>query len=82
MDTLEPARLVNTDDSALLSRILPGFDQETLDFYRWRVAYTPEELADVIRSKLALDLGPIHDLQALARGAYGRICRLKIGGPR
>src|SRR5262245_32829653 len=27
----------NTRDKNLLSRILPGFDQETLDFYRWRV---------------------------------------------
>ena len=38
----------NTDDSQLLARILPGFDQETRDFYRWRVAYTPDELADLI----------------------------------
>src|SRR5207249_6166007 len=26
----------NTRDSELLSRILPGFDQETRDFYRWQ----------------------------------------------
>ena len=75
-----PPAYCNTDNSELLSRILPGFDQETRDFYRWRVAYTPEELADLIRSKLALDLGPILDLQALARGASGRIYRLKITG--
>lgn len=77
-----PPAYCNTDNSELLSRILPGFDQETRDFYRWRVAYTPEELADLIRSKLALDLGPILDLQALARGASGRIYRLKITGQR
>ena len=77
-----PPAYCNTDNSELLSRILPGFDQETRDFYRWRVAYTPEELAQLIRSKLALDLGPIHDLQALARGASGRIYRLKITGQR
>ena len=40
--------------------------------------YTPEELAQLIRSKLAPDLGPIHDLRALARVASGRIYRLKI----
>ena len=77
-----PPAYCNTDNSELLSRILPGFDQETRDFYRWRVAYTPEELADLIRSKLALDLGPILDLEALARGPSGRIYRLKITGQR
>jgi len=78
----KPPAYCNTDNAELLSRILPAFDQETRDFYRWRVAYTPEELADLIRSKLALNLGPIRDLRALARGASGRIYRLKITGQR
>ena len=77
-----PPAYCNTDDLELLSRVLPGFDQETRDFYRWRVAYTPEELADLVRSRLAVDLGPIRDLQALARGPSGRISRLKIAGER
>jgi SpoIID/LytB domain protein len=77
-----PPAYCNTNDSELLSRVLPGFDQETRDFYRWRVAYTPEELTDLIRSRLAVDLGPIRDLQALARGPSGRIYRLKLTGER
>jgi len=77
-----PPAYCNTDDSELLSRILPGFDQETRDFYRWRVAYTPEELADLIASRLAVHLGPIRDVQALARGPSGRIYRLKVTGER
>jgi stage II sporulation protein D len=77
-----PPAYCNTKDSELLSRVLPGFDQETRDFYRWRVAYTPEELADLISSRLAVDLGPVRDLQALARGPSGRIYRLKITGER
>jgi len=77
-----PPAYCNTHDSELLSRVLPGFDQETRDFYRWRVAYTPAELADLIRSRLAVSLGPIRDLQALARGPSGRIYRLKIAGER
>jgi len=77
-----PPAYCNAEDSELLARILPGFDQETRDFYRWRVAYTPEGLADLIRSKLALDLGPVRELQALARGPSGRIYRLKITGQR
>jgi stage II sporulation protein D len=77
-----PPAYCNTDDSDLISRLLPGFDQETRDFYRWQVAYTREELSDLIRSKVSVDLGPIRDLQALARGPSGRIYRLKITGER
>ena len=77
-----PSAYCNTVDSELLSRVLPGFDQETRDFYRWQVAYTPEELADLISKRLGVDLGPIRDLQPLARGPSGRIYRLKIIGER
>ena len=77
-----PPAYCNTRDAALLARVLPGFDQETRDFYRWRVAYTPEELAALIESRLGVNLGPIRDLQALARGPSGRICRLRIAGAR
>lgn len=77
-----PPAYCNTGDSELLSRVLPDFDQETRDFYRWRVAYTPEELADLIRSRLGADLGPIRDMQALARGPSGRIYRLMVTGER
>jgi stage II sporulation protein D len=77
-----PPAYCNTNNSELLSRVLPGFDQETRDFYRWRISYTPQELADLISSRLALDLGPIRDLQALSRGPSGRIYRLKIIGER
>jgi stage II sporulation protein D len=75
-----PAAYCNSDDAELLARVLPGFDQETRDFYRWRVTYTPEELAELIGARLGAKLGPIRDLQALARGPSGRIYRLKIIG--
>lgn len=77
-----PAAYCNTHDSELLARVLPGFDRETRDFYRWQVAYTPEELADLIRSKIAVELGPIRDVRALARGPSGRVYRLKLIGER
>lgn len=72
----------NTTDSALLSQILPGFDQETHDFYRWRIEYTPDELHDLIKSRLDRDLGRITTMEPLARGPSGRIFRLKITGER
>ena len=77
-----PPAYCNTDDADLLSRVLPGFDQETRDFYRWQVAYTPEELADLIGARLGADLGPIREMEALARGPSGRIYRLKLSGER
>ncbi|MGD0074620.1 MAG: SpoIID/LytB domain-containing protein [Candidatus Binataceae bacterium] len=77
-----PPAYCNTHDADLLARVLPGFDQETRDFYRWRIEYTPEELADLIKSRVGADLGPIRDLQALARGPSGRIYRLKVTGER
>jgi SpoIID/LytB domain protein len=77
-----PPAYCNTNDAELLARVLPGFDQETRDFYRWRVEYTPEALAELISTRLGTDLGPIRDIQALARGPSGRIHRLKVTGER
>ena len=77
-----PPAYCNTDDSELLGRVLPGFDQETRDFYRWQVEYTPEQLSDLINSRLGAELGPIRDLQPLARGPSGRLHRLKVVGDR
>src|SRR5262249_34112840 len=47
----------NTRDPALLAQILPGFDQETTDFYRWTVKYTPHEIRDLVRARLNDDVG-------------------------
>ena len=77
-----PPAYCNTQDAGLLARILPGFDQETRDFYRWRVEYSPAELGDLVKARLGVDLGLIRQLQALARGPSGRIFRLKITGEK
>ena len=77
-----PPAYCNSDDRELLQRVLPSFDQETGDFYRWRVAYGRAELADLIRSKIGRDLGPVRAIEPLARGPSGRIYRLKIAGER
>ena len=77
-----PAAFCNAAEPALLARILPGFDQETRDFFRWRVVYAPEELGEIVASRLGVDLGPIASLEPLARGPSGRIFRLRISGAR
>jgi SpoIID/LytB domain protein len=70
----------DTRDTTLLSQILPNFDQETRDFYRWRVEYDADELGEIVRSRLNINLGRILDFQPLSRGASGRIYRLKMIG--
>ncbi|MRR12484.1 amidase, partial [bacterium] len=77
-----PAAFCNTDDAALLARILPGFDQETRDFFRWTVSYAADELGALVASRLGVDLGPVIALEPLARGPSGRIFRLRIAGAR
>jgi stage II sporulation protein D len=78
--TSSPSAHCNTTGRELLSRILPGFDQETLDFFRWQVGYEAVELGEIIRSRLGIDLGPVVNLEPLERGCSGRIIRLKITG--
>lgn len=77
-----PDAFCNTRDADLLALILPTFDQETRDFFRWRVEYAPEELGELVRSRLNVALGKIVDLTPLARGPSGRIHRLRITGER
>jgi SpoIID/LytB domain protein len=70
----------DTNDAKLLSEILPNFDQETRDFYRWRVEYDAEDLREIIKTREGIDLGRVTDLQPLSRGVSGRIYRLKLVG--
>jgi SpoIID/LytB domain protein len=75
-----PEAYCNTADTALLRGILPDFDQETKDFFRWTVGYSQEELRELIGKKAGMDPGPIAALEPLSRGPSGRIFRLKITG--
>jgi stage II sporulation protein D len=75
-----PDAYCNTTDQETLRQILPSFDLETLNFYRWRVAYSAQELADILKAKSGIDFGELRNLEPLARGPSGRIHRLKITG--
>ena len=75
-----PKAWCNTRDAHILRQILNNYDQETHDFYRWKVHYTQEELAELIRTKTKCDYGDILDLQPVERGKSGRLSRLKIVG--
>lgn len=77
-----PDAFCNTADKKLLSRILPDYDRETKDFFRWRVTYTRQELSALVRKRSGIDFGEITALEPLERGFSGRIIRLKISGTR
>ena len=57
-----------THDKAIISQILNNYDQETTNFYRWKVRYTQEELAELIRSNTKNNYGKIIDLIPVERG--------------
>ena len=78
--TGRPLAYCNTMDKELLGRILPAFDQETLDFYRWQIIYKRQELEEIIRKKSGIDFGTLQNLIPLERGPSGRIFKLKIEG--
>ena len=75
-----PKSFCDTHDKKILSQILNNYDQETTDFYRWKVRYTQTELAELIRTNTKSDYGDIIDLIPVQRGPSGRICKLKIVG--
>jgi SpoIID/LytB domain protein len=78
----KPEAYCNTRDADILRRILPSFDQETVDFFRWTVTYEREELEELIRTKAGIDLGTLRELVPLERGPSGRLTRLRIVGSK
>jgi stage II sporulation protein D len=77
-----PEAYCNTSDVAILKQILPSFDQETTDFFRWRVDYQREELERIVLKRSGIDFGTITALVPLQRGPSARITRLKIVGTK
>jgi SpoIID/LytB domain protein len=77
-----PPAFCNTTDPKILGKILPNFDQETTDFYRWRVRLQQDELRELLRAKLGVDFGAILKMEAVERGASGRVVQLRIVGER
>lgn len=66
----------------MLSQVLNNYDQETTDFYRWKVEYTQEELAKLIFQRSGIDYGQVIDLIPIERGTSARISKLKIIGTK
>jgi len=77
-----PDSFCNTSDKEILGQVLINFDQETTDFYRWKVEYTQTELSSLLNQKMdgLINVGLIRDLIPVKRGTSGRIEELKIVG--
>lgn len=75
-----PSAFCNTQDKRILSQVLNDYDQETVDFYRWKVTLTQEKLQQLIADRLKMDLGSILDMKSVERGTSGRISKLQIIG--
>lgn len=78
----EPLAFCSNADKRVLSQVLNGYDQETNDFYRWRVEYTQEGLSQLIKRRSGVDFGTIIDLQPVERAASGRLVKLRVVGSK
>jgi SpoIID/LytB domain protein len=77
-----PDAYCSTADKELLATLLPDFDRETTQFFRWTVDYQRRELEEIIREKSGFDFGVLREIVPLRRGPSGRIMRLRITGSR
>ena len=77
-----PDAFCNTTDKDILSQVLNSYDQETVNFYRWKVEYDKKELGELILKRSGVDYGEILDLVPVERGTSGRLVRLKIVGTK
>lgn len=77
-----PDAFCNTSDAKILSQVLNNYDQETTDFYRWKVEYTADEVSEIARRRSGIDFGTIVDMIPVERGTSGRLIKLKIVGTK
>lgn len=77
-----PDAFCNTTDKKILAQVLNNYDQETANFFRWKVEYTQKELSELIKKRSGVDYGDIVDLIPIARGASSRLVKMKIVGTK
>jgi stage II sporulation protein D len=77
-----PEAYCNTKDERLLEKILPDFDRETRNFFRWTIEYSRTELEKILREKSGFDFGTLKEIVPLSRGPSARISRLRIVGSK
>ena len=79
----EPESFCNIENNPeILGYILPGFDLETHNFFRWEFSVLKKRLGEILYEKSGIDFGEIKKIISLARGPSGRIYKLKISGTK
>jgi len=77
-----PEAFCNTTDKKVLAQVLNNYDQETTDFYRWKVEYTQAEISELLARRSGIDFGEILNLIPVKRGESARLIELKIIGTK
>lgn len=72
----------DTNDQEILGQVLNSYDQETVDFYRWKVEHDRAELAGLIRLRSGYDIGELLSMEVLQRGESYRCVKLGITGSK
>ena len=75
-----PQAFCNTTDESILRQVLNNYDQETTDFFRWRVELTQDWVTALLNRHFDSDFGRIKDLLPVKRGHGGHLIKLKIVG--
>jgi stage II sporulation protein D len=75
-----PEAFCNTTDQKVLEQVLNNYDQETTDFYRWKIEYSQAEISEIISKRSGKNFGQIIDLIPVKRGESGRLIELEIIG--
>ena len=75
-----PEAYCNTKDGNILRQVLPSFDQETTDFYRWTVSYTQEELSTLLQERSGIDFGGISGWSRCNGARQGASCGCGLWG--
>ena len=70
----------DTQDKEILGQVLNNYDQETTDFYRWKVEYARDEISELVARRSQINLGLLVGLEPMERGESGRIYKLRIVG--
>jgi SpoIID/LytB domain protein len=77
-----PEAYCNITDKTVIKKILPDFDCETKDFFRWKVDLPQVELQTLLLSKTGVEFGEIRELVPLERGPSGRLFKMKVRGTK
>jgi len=77
-----PPAFCNTTDKRILEQVLNNYDQETTDFFRWKLRYTTLEISQLAQKRSGIDFGEILDLIPVERGVSGRLIKLRVVGSK